>query len=89
IGGTPAVLTMLINAGILHVDCLTVTGNTLAENLENVSDLPEDNTIIHKLDNPIKKTGHLQILKGNVAPEGSVAKITGNEGEICEGVANV
>lgn len=89
IGGTPAVMKMLLKAGMLHGDCLTVTGNTLAENLENVADLPEDNTIIHKLDNPIKKTGHLQILKGNVAPEGSVAKITGKEGEIFEGVANV
>lgn len=89
IGGTPAVMKMLLKAGMLHGDCLTVTGKTLAENLENVADLPEDNTIIHKLDNPIKKTGHLQILKGNVAPEGSVAKITGKEGEVFEGSANV
>ncbi|MDE5014802.1 dihydroxy-acid dehydratase, partial [Francisella tularensis subsp. holarctica] len=62
---------------------------TLAEYLENVADIPEVYTIIHKLDYPIKKTGHLQILKGNVSPEGSVAKITGKEGEIFEGVANV
>ncbi|MDE4940591.1 dihydroxy-acid dehydratase, partial [Francisella tularensis subsp. holarctica] len=82
------VMIMLLKAGILLGYCLSVSCNTLAENLENVADIPEDNTIIHKLDNPIKKTGHLQILKVKVATEGSLSKITCKEGEIFEVVAN-
>ncbi|MCL4130499.1 UNVERIFIED_CONTAM: hypothetical protein GTU68_003030, partial [Idotea baltica] len=89
IGGTPAVMKMLLEEGMLHGECLTVTGKTLAENLAELPGLPEDNKIIQSFENPIKKTGHLQILKGNVAPEGSVAKITGKEGEIFQGKANV
>ncbi|MCF6765018.1 dihydroxy-acid dehydratase [Thiotrichales bacterium 19S3-7] len=87
IGGTPAVMNYLFKEGLLHGDCLTVTGKTLAENLINVADLPKDNPIIRPLDNPLKKTGHLQILTGNLASEGSVAKITGKEGEVFIGTA--
>ncbi len=88
IGGTPAVMKMLLEHKMLHGDCITVTGKTLAENLADLPGLPENNPIIHPLDKPLKKTGHLQILKGSLAPEGSVAKITGKEGEIFKGVAN-
>ena len=89
IGGTPAVMKMLLKEGLLHGDCLTVTGKSLAENLAQVDSLPEDNDIIRPLSNPLKSTGHLQILTGNLASEGSVAKITGKEGEVFTGVANV
>ncbi len=89
IGGTPAVMKFLLEEGMLHGDCLTVTGKTLAENLEEVPGLSEGQTIVHPLDNPIKKDGHLQILYGNLAEEGSVAKITGKEGERFEGPARV
>ncbi|MBK2125911.1 dihydroxy-acid dehydratase [Fangia hongkongensis] len=89
IGGTPAVMKMLLKEGLLHGQCMTVTGKTLQENLQEAKDLPENNDIIHSLDNPLKKTGHLQILTGNLATEGSVAKITGKEGEIFTGTANV
>ncbi|MEP7267076.1 MAG: dihydroxy-acid dehydratase [Saprospiraceae bacterium] len=89
IGGTPAVLKMLLDAGRLHGDCMTVTGNTLAENLKDVPGLPSDQKIIRSWDNPIKPTGHLQILYGNLAEEGAVAKITGKEGELFEGPAHV
>ena len=88
-GGTPAVMKMLLREGLLHGDCLTVTGKTLAENLADVEEISADNDIIKPLSSPIKETGHIQILKGNVAPEGSVAKITGKEGDIFTGVANV
>lgn len=89
IGGVPAVLKMLLNAGYLHGDCMTVTGKTLAENLAEVPDLKEGQDLIHALNNPIKPKGHLQILYGNLAPEGAVAKITGKEGEIFEGPARI
>ncbi|RKP07992.1 dihydroxy-acid dehydratase [Thamnocephalis sphaerospora] len=89
IGGTPAVLKYLLSEGLIHGDCMTVTGHTLAENLRNVPGLTEGQDVIHSLSNPIKKTGHLQILRGNLAPEGSVAKITGKEGLRFEGVARV
>ena len=69
--------------------CLTVTGQTIAENLENAANLDPGQDIIYSLDNPIKPTGHIQILKGNLAPKGSVAKITGKEGEIFSGPARV
>ena len=80
---------MLLDAGILHGDCLTVTGNTLAENLKNVEPYDADQNIIMPLDNPIKKDSHLRILRGNLATEGAVAKITGKEGLYFEGPAIV
>lgn len=90
IGGVPAVMKYLLKVGLLHGDCLTVTGKTIAENLENVPDLDFDNQkIIYPVSNPIKSTGHLQILFGNLATKGSVAKISGKEGELFEGPARV
>ena len=89
VGGIPAVAKMLLDAGYLHGDCLTVTGKTIAENLAEVKPLAAEQDVIHGFDNPVKKTGHLQILYGNVASEGSVAKITGKEGEIFKGTAKV
>jgi dihydroxy-acid dehydratase len=89
-GGVPAVMKYLLKENLLHGDCLTVTGKTIAENLENVPDLDfEKQDIIHSLQNPIKKTGNLQILYGNLAEGGSVAKITGKEGEKFSGPARV
>ncbi len=87
IGGVPGVMKAMLKAGYLHGDCLTVTGKTLAENLEGYSELKADQKIIHDFSNPIKPSGHLQILRGNLAPEGAVAKITGKEGEYFEGPA--
>ncbi len=89
VGGTPAVMKFLLDAGYLHGDCMTVTGKTLAENLADLPNLVEGQEIIRDLDNPIKETGHLQILFGNLAPEGAVAKITGKEGLQFRGPANV
>ncbi|XP_011020682.1 PREDICTED: dihydroxy-acid dehydratase, chloroplastic-like [Populus euphratica] len=89
IGGTPAVLRYLLEHGFLDGDCLTVTGKTLAENVQNCPPLSEGQEIIRSLENPIKQTGHLQILRGNLAPEGSVAKITGKEGLYFSGPALV
>ena len=80
VGGTPAVLKYLLGQGLLKGDCLTVTGKTLAENLESVPPLQENQDIVHDLEHPIKKTGHLCIMRGNLCPEGAVAKITGKEG---------
>ncbi len=89
-GGIPAVMKYLLDEGLLHGDCLTVTGKTVAENLANVKSIIEYNQpIIHKLNDPIKATGHLQILYGNLAEEGSVAKISGKEGEKFTGPARV
>jgi dihydroxy-acid dehydratase len=89
-GGVPTVMKYLLKKGLLHGDCLTVTGKTIAENLANVPELSFDNQkIIYPLENPIKKTGHLQILYGNLAEKGSVAKISGKEGEKFEGPARV
>src|SRR5690242_7468677 len=89
-GGVPAVLKYLLKEGLLHGDCITVTGKTLAENLATAADLDfEKQDLIYPLSNPIKKTGHLQILKGNLAELGSVAKITGKEGEKFSGPARV
>lgn len=89
-GGIPAVMKYLLNKGMLHGDCLTVTGKTLAENLENARDLDFDQQkIILPVEKPLKKSGHLQILYGNLAEKGSVAKITGKEGERFEGPARV
>lgn len=89
IGGVPAVLKELLRKGYLHGDCMTVTGKTLAENLESAPDLAHGQDLIRPIDQPIKQTGHLQILYGNLAPEGAVAKITGKEGEYFEGPARV
>ena len=89
IGGTPGVMKYLLEKGMLEGDCLTVTGQTLGENLESLPGLDEGQTIVHPIETPIKATGHLQILKGNLAPEGSVAKITGKEGLVFTGTANV
>ena len=89
VGGIPAVAKMLLDAGYLHGDCMTVTGKTVAENLAAVKPLSQGQDVIHGFDNPVKKTGHLQILYGNVASQGSVAKITGKEGEIFKGTAKV
>ncbi|CAM3508770.1 dihydroxy-acid dehydratase [Zobellia roscoffensis] len=89
VGGIPAVLKYLLKNGILHGDCLTVTGQTLAENLESVPDLEEGQDVIMPLDKPIKATGHLRMLYGNLAENGSVAKITGKEGLLFKGTAKV
>ncbi len=89
IGGTPAVMKYLLTQGLLTGDCLTVTGKTIAENLAHVPDLAAGQTIIHPLENPIKPNGHIQILKGNLAPGGAVAKITGKEGLSFTGPAKV
>jgi len=87
IGGTLPLMKMLLDAGMLHGDCLTVTGKTVSENLKDVKPYSEDQKIIMPLNNPIKKDSHLRILRGNLAPEGSVAKITGKEGLIFQGKA--
>lgn len=90
IGGIPAVMKYLMKNEFIDGSCLTVTGKTIAENLENVPDLDFDSQdIVMPLDKPIKKTGHLQILYGNLAEKGSVAKISGKEGERFEGTARV
>lgn len=90
IGGVPAVMKYLHQNGMIHGDCITVTGKTVAENLAEAPDLDFDTQkIVFPLSQPIKKTGHLQMLYGNLAPAGSVAKITGKEGERFEGVAKV
>lgn len=90
IGGTVPLMRILLEAGLLHGDCLTVTGKTMAENLNNSPiEYPENQDIIRPLDNPIKKDSHLRILYGNLAPEGAVAKITGKEGNSFTGSARV
>jgi dihydroxy-acid dehydratase len=89
IGGTPAVMKYLLEHGLLDGSCLTVTGKTLAENLAEVPPLKEGQEIIAPLDRPLKPTGHIRILRGNLAPGGAVAKITGKEGEFFSGPARV
>ena len=89
IGGTPAVLKYLHKKGLIHGECLTVTGKTLDENLKEVSDLKLNQDVIKTIENPIKSSGHIRILYGNIAEEGSVAKITGKEGLIFKGSAIV
>ena len=90
IGGTVPLMRILLEAGLLHGDCLTVTGKTMAENLANSPIVyPEGQEIIRPLDNPIKKDSHLRVLYGNLAPEGAVAKITGKEGNSFTGSAKV
>lgn len=89
VGGIPALMKYLFENGLLHGDCLTVTGKTLKENLAEAKGLSEGQEIVHSLDNPIKETGHIRILKGNLAPDGAVAKITGKEGQLFSGPAKV
>ncbi|WP_263356719.1 dihydroxy-acid dehydratase [Acidicapsa ligni] len=89
VGGVPAVCKMLLEEGLLHGDCLTVTGQTMAENLKDLPGLKAGQEIVRPVSNPLKATSHLQILKGNLAPEGAVAKITGKEGLRFSGPANV
>ena len=89
IGGVPGVLKFMYKNGMIHGDCLTVTGKTIAENLNNVKSLDKNQKIIRPINNPIKSSGHIRILKGNLAPKGSVAKITGKEGLIFKGPAKV
>jgi dihydroxy-acid dehydratase len=89
VGGVPAVMKYLLENKMINGDCLTVTGKTIAENLADVPGLSSGQKIIYPLDKPLKSTGHLRILKGNLAPGGSVAKITGKEGELFSGPAKV
>jgi len=89
IGGIPAVIKMLLEAGLLDGSCMTVTGKTLAENVKDLPGLKPGQEIIRPLSNPIKASGHIQILRGNLAPEGAVAKITGKEGLVFTGPAKV
>lgn len=89
IGGTPALMKFLLEEGLINGDCLTVTGKTIAENLRDLPGLKEGQDVIRRLDNPIKESGHIRILKGSLAPGGSVAKITGKEGLEFSGPAKV
>jgi dihydroxy-acid dehydratase len=89
VGGVPAVIKMLLDEGLLDGDCVTVTGQTLKDNVKDLPDLSKGQPIVRPLSNPLKPTGHIQILKGNLAPEGSVAKITGKEGLRFSGPAKV
>ncbi|MGH9654251.1 MAG: dihydroxy-acid dehydratase [Bryobacteraceae bacterium] len=89
VGGIPAVCKMLLEAGLLHGDCMTVTGKTLRENVKDVPGLSAAQQVVRPLSNPIKATGHIRILRGNLAPEGAVAKITGKEGLSFTGPAKV
>lgn len=88
-GGVPAVMKFMLNAGMLHGECMTVTGFTIAENLKSVESIDPANDILRPISNPIKSSGHLQMLFGNLATDGAVAKITGKEGERFEGEAIV
>ena len=87
IGGIQPLMKILLSEGLLHGDCLTVTGKTLAENLEDVKPYPADQKVIRPMDNPVKKDSHLVVLRGNIATEGAVAKITGHEGLQFKGTA--
>jgi dihydroxy-acid dehydratase len=89
VGGVPAVMKFMLQNGMLHGDCMTVTGKTIAENLESIPDLLKDQDVIRPLNTPIKETGHIRILYGNLAEEGAVAKITGKEGVYFQGPAKV
>jgi dihydroxy-acid dehydratase len=89
IGGTPSVLKYLVAAGLMNGKIPTVTGKTLEENLQSFPSLPQDQVIIRPVSNPIKSTGHIQILRGNLSPGGAVAKITGKEGLEFTGKARV
>ncbi|KAA3616993.1 MAG: dihydroxy-acid dehydratase [Calditrichaeota bacterium] len=89
IGGIPAVMKFMLDNGMLNGDCMTVTGKTIAENLADIKPIPVEQDVLAPLEDPIKKTGHLQILYGNLASEGAVAKITGKEGLLFKGRAKV
>jgi dihydroxy-acid dehydratase len=89
VGGVPAVMKYLLQEGFLHGDCLTVTGKTIAENLASVPNLKDGQDVVHEVKNALKATGNIQILYGNIATEGCVAKISGKEGEFFEGTAIV
>ncbi|WP_374504660.1 dihydroxy-acid dehydratase [Flavobacterium sp.] len=89
VGGVPAVMKYLLKEGFLHGDCLTVTGKTLAENLASVPDLNDGQEVVYEIQKALKPTGNIQILYGNIATEGCVAKISGKEGEFFEGTAIV
>jgi dihydroxy-acid dehydratase len=89
IGGIQPLMKRLLDAGLLHADCLTVTGQTMAQNLQRVADYPPAQDIVRDFSNPIKKDSHLVVLYGNVAPEGAVAKITGKEGLRFSGPARI
>jgi dihydroxy-acid dehydratase len=89
VGGTPAVMKYLLEKGLIQGDCLTVTGRTIAENLDSLPGLKSGQTIVRTLEDPLKATGHIRILRGNLAPEGAVAKITGKEGTRFTGPARV
>lgn len=89
VGGVPGVMKYLLKEGFLHGDCLTVTGKTIAENLASVPDLHDGQQVVFEVDNALKATGNIQILYGNIATEGCVAKISGKEGEFFEGTAVV
>ena len=89
VGGVPAVMKYLLEKGLLHGDCMTVTGRTVAENLRELPGLQEGQQVIRPVENPVKATGHLRMLYGNLAVKGSVAKITGKEGSRFEGKAKV
>ena len=89
IGGLPPLMKMLLEAGLINGECMTVTGKTVSENLVNVNHYPKEQVIVHSLDDPIKKTGHLVVLRGNLAIDGAVAKISGKEGEYFKGIARV
>jgi dihydroxy-acid dehydratase len=89
IGGTPAVMKYLLDKKLLHGDCMTVTGKTVAENLRELPGLRAGQQVIRPLEDPIKPSGHIQILRGSLAPDGAVAKITGKEGEVFAGPARV
>jgi len=89
VGGLPRLMKLLLDGGLLHGECLTVTGKTVEENLQEVMPLVGDQSVVYPLSNPIKQTGHIQVLYGNVAKDGAVAKITGKEGEKFTGNAKV
>jgi len=88
-GGIPAVMKVLLKAGLLHGDCITITGKTVAENLAEVPDLSPDQEVIREVGNPMYEQGHLAILRGNLSPEGCVAKITGLKNPVITGPARV
>jgi dihydroxy-acid dehydratase len=89
IGGLPPLMKVLLDAGLLHGDCLTVTGRTVAENLRDVKPYPKNQDVVYPLSNPLKRDSHLRILYGNLAPKGAVAKISGKEGVTFNGRAIV
>jgi dihydroxy-acid dehydratase len=88
VGGTPAVLKLLLDEKLITGDCLTITGHTMAENLAKLPGLKAGQDVVHSVSTPIKKTGHIRIMRGNFCPDGAVAKITGKEGLKFTGTAN-